>query len=145
MDEVTGGKIPAPTWKRIMEFAEVGLAPASVAGIPLDDSYTAVAAVQQPTPEQAPATDEVPDSSEVMAEGDAKDILDGMIALFQKKPTVSAQGKKRSKSRRKVASSGGGGALVLPRANASRKAKGGFIESLFSPRKKKRRKPLFSF
>jgi penicillin-binding protein 1A len=59
MEKVTGGLIPAPTWKRIMDVAEQGETPTSLAGIPLDDTYTAVAALE---PEQAaPIVPETPD------------------------------------------------------------------------------------
>lgn len=146
MKEVTGGRIPAPAWKRIMEVAEAGLAPKSVAGIPLDGSYTAVAVAAQPTPLQ-PGADESPDVTQVAVDGDAKDILDGMIALFQKQPAGrrktglgSLQGRKKSG---KLARNRG---LVLPKANTNRDSSGKFLESLFSPKKKKsRKKQLFSF
>ncbi len=41
MNEITGGKIPAPTWKRIMEVAEAGLQPEGLPGIPFDEKYVA--------------------------------------------------------------------------------------------------------
>jgi len=37
---VTGGHIPAPAWKRIMDVAEFGLKPEGVPGVPLDETYT---------------------------------------------------------------------------------------------------------
>ena len=49
MRQVTGGLIPAPAWKRIMEVAEAGEKPTSLAGIPLDDTYAVAAAERHRT------------------------------------------------------------------------------------------------
>jgi penicillin-binding protein 1A len=39
MKELTGGKLPAATWKQIMMEAERGKTPMALAGLPLDESY----------------------------------------------------------------------------------------------------------
>ncbi len=59
MEKVTGGLVPAPTWKKIMDVAEQGQTPVGLAGIPMDGTYTAVAAIQPE--EAAPPAAETPD------------------------------------------------------------------------------------
>src|SRR4029079_18776896 len=97
MNKVTGGLVPAPAWKRIMEVAEAGEKPASLAGIPLDDTYT-VAAAEQPE-----NTTLVPDeetgsvtidtgNSPVNAEGVAV-VLNDMFSLFEKKKEPKKEAK----------------------------------------------------
>jgi membrane peptidoglycan carboxypeptidase len=44
MKELTGGKLPAATWKLIMLEAERSKAPAALAGLPLEESYLRFAA-----------------------------------------------------------------------------------------------------
>jgi penicillin-binding protein 1A len=39
MNEITGGKIPAPTWKRLMTVADAGLERRALAGVPLTSFY----------------------------------------------------------------------------------------------------------
>jgi penicillin-binding protein 1A len=146
MNEVTGGRIPAPLWKEIMEVAEQGLKPESLAGLPLDDSYVQVASAE---PAQAPTIDEVPDATAATAvatTGDpGQDVLNGMFNLFEKKRPVASSIQKKKKSRsRKVAS--GADSLPLPRANAERAPRRGFFDSLFdTPKQKKRKNALFDF
>ncbi len=85
MERVTGGMVPAPTWKRIMEVAEMGLKPEGVPGIPLDASYSPVPA--QPDPAVAAA--EVPVSVDGTTpeidpvDAGAQEVLNGMASLFQ--------------------------------------------------------------
>jgi membrane peptidoglycan carboxypeptidase len=150
MNEVTGGRIPAPLWKNIMDVAEQGLKPQGLAGIPLDDSFAQVA-VAEPTANTPAIAEESPDATAdtaIVASNDpGQDVLNGMLNLFDKKKPVIINGqgrKKTSKARRKVAS--GDSALRLPRANANRAPKRNFLDSLFRPQgQKKKRKPLFSF
>jgi penicillin-binding protein 1A len=151
MNEVTGGRIPAPLWKSIMDVAELGLKPEGLAGLPLDGTYTQVAAVGQ-NPIIAGIVDETPDATEdtaVAATSDdpGEDVLNGMLNLFdEKKPAFSnARNKKKTaKARRKIAS--GDTSLRLPKANARRAPKRNFLDSLFGPQgQRKKRKPLFSF
>jgi penicillin-binding protein 1A len=146
MNEVTGGRIPAPLWKQIMAVAEQGLKPEGLAGLPLDDSYVQVASAE---PAQAPTIDEVPDATAdtaVSTTGDpGQDVLNGMFNLFEKKRPVASNGQKKKKSKsRKIAS--GDNSLPLPRANVEQAPRGGFLDSLFAPEKpKKKRKTLFGF
>ena len=57
MKEVTGGLLPAPTWKRIMVEAERGLQPVGLAGVPYDETYAAAAAeLPGAAPSRCPAT-----------------------------------------------------------------------------------------
>jgi penicillin-binding protein 1A len=152
MNEVTGGRIPAPLWKSIMDVAEQGLKPEGLAGLPLDESYTQVATIEQ-RPTTIGIADETPDATEdtaveVTSDDPGQDVLNGMLNLFdKKKQTTTAQrrGKKKtSKGRRKYAS--GDSSLRLPKANAQRAPKRNFFDSLFRPQgQKRKRKPLFSF
>jgi penicillin-binding protein 1A len=174
MEKVTGGLIPAPTWKRIMDVAEVGQQPLSIAGIPLDDTYTAVATAE-PDVKLQPVVDETAEASADTGDATASDpaadspvadtpvadaspaatgdqgvavVLNDMFSLFEKEKPVKRQPKpKRAKFQ------GGGQPLVLPRANASNTAQqdnggGNFIDNLFGSggQKKKRKKfVLFNF
>ena len=156
MNEVTGGRIPAPMWKSIMEVAEQGLQPQGLAGLPLDGSYEQVASVEPPrAPTSAALVEETPDVSGATAvsTGDeGKDVLNGMLGLFEKAPSRKKkpviingqQRKKAAKSRRKVAQNDR--PLTLPRANAKPEQRQNFFDSLFNRRtEKKKRKPLFNF
>jgi len=140
MNEVTGGRIPAPAWKRIMEVAEAGLTPESVAGIPLDDTYTAVAAAESLN--GAPIAEETPGASDVAVNSDTRDILDDMMSLFQKEQRVLIA--PESGATRSLYGEDGD-SLVLPKANVRKRSKGDFLESLFKPKKKKKKKKFFSF
>jgi penicillin-binding protein 1A len=169
MKEVTGGLIPAPIWKNIMMVAEQGLAPASVAGIPLDETYTQVASLQPP--ELKPTTDEKSEPQSGDTAPPAQDesvttVLNDMFNLFEKpekaKPAVTFEKKKARKrtvvsSRRRIPSkprryaevdTGGEVVVVrerrqtfeLPRANIARSDERNFIEKIFGPNKKKRQR-----
>jgi penicillin-binding protein 1A len=152
MNEVTGGKIPAPLWKSIMEFAEAGKTPEALAGLPLDGSYTQVASLE-PKP-ATPIAEETPDATvdtaSVTASDPGQDVLDGMFNLFEKKrrPVVSSgQRKKKSfRAARKRNNRDRDQALQLPRANTKRAPRRNFLDSIFDPPERRtRRKTLFSF
>jgi len=89
MNKVTGGLLPAATWKLIMEQAEKGQVAASLPGIPLDESYAKYAA-EHPT-ETAPAEPEVSAlpqvefTNEKPTSGNA-----GTVAASGKQPSDSA-------------------------------------------------------
>jgi penicillin-binding protein 1A len=154
MDKVTGGLIPAPTWKSIMLVAEADRKPESVAGIPLDDSYTEVmAASAAGTPVPADETDQ-PGSEVAPAanqSGDVSLVLNDMFDLFEPK---AVKPKARSVKQKQSA-------LILPKANTGSNAnssantksetarKRSFFESIFGSMSKKdkqrKKKPLFSF
>src|SRR5205823_3599865 len=51
MNKLTGGILPAATWKKIMLEAEKTETAAALPGIPLDDSYARYAAKEQPQAE----------------------------------------------------------------------------------------------
>jgi penicillin-binding protein 1A len=147
MNEVTGGRIPAPLWKSITDVAEQGLQPEGLVGIPLDGTYTQVASVE-PAPTVADETPDVTaDTAGIASSDPGQEVLNGMLNLFEKKPTAIAAPqtkKKTAKSRRKVATSEP--TLRLPKVNARREPKRSFLDSLFNSRSpKKKRKPLFSF
>ncbi len=160
MKEVTGGLLPAPTWKRIMLEAERGLQPVGLAGVPYDESY-AVAAAELPGATQEPLpTDETDQAAGAAAppaeEGDedVNTVLTGMFDLFEATPSAAAvaAAKAKAKANKKKASQE---ALVLPKANVqpeSRKKKRRIIEQIFGggdesepqqKRKKKKKKTLF--
>ena len=163
MKEVTGGLIPAPTWKRIMVEAERGLQPIGLAGVPYDESYALAAAEAAATEAQlAPPADEseqaqasaAPPPAE--ADEDVNTVLNGMFDLFEASPpaaataaaaAAAAKAKSRKASQRE--------ALVLPKANVqreTRRKKPRIIEQIFGDedepppqekRKKKKKKTLF--
>ncbi|MBI2720382.1 MAG: PBP1A family penicillin-binding protein [Rhizobiales bacterium] len=147
MNKVTGGLIPAPMWKSIMLVAEQGQKPEALAGIPYDDSYTQVAAVDAPAAAQAVAnadeTDQAAAEAGAPAEsnGDVNQVLNGMFNLFddQQKPATTKIVRQRQD------------ALVLPKANADSGAerRNSFFDSLFGsgekPDKPRKRKPIFGF
>ena len=150
MKEVTGGLVPAPTWKRIMLVAEEGQKPEGLAGIPLDDSYAQVAVI---TPaDTLNAADEAVQVTE--DQGDVTGVLDGMFSLFEEEQAAPAARPAVAPPRSQV--------LVLPKSNTERdeKKKKSFIKSIFGglagnndddeeakkdKKKKKKKKLLFSF
>jgi penicillin-binding protein 1A len=150
MNEVTGGRIPAPLWKSITEVAEQNFQPKALAGLPLDGSYTKIVPA---TPVQTAAvSDETPDvtldTAAATPTGDAgQDVLNGMFNLFEKKPVANGGKSIKVKSNGNARKKGGQNtALQLPRANARAAPKRSFLDSLFQPAsQKKKRKPLFSF
>ncbi len=91
---VTGGRVPAPAWKRIMDVAEFGLKPEGLPGVPMNETYTppltksddpALVGAAMPLP-ATPSPDEVaavsPDVP-VDADHEATNVLNGMMDLFQ--------------------------------------------------------------
>jgi penicillin-binding protein 1A len=153
MNEVTGGLIPAPTWKLIMLEAERGLTPVSLAGVPYDDTY----AIAQLDDAKATVVSDEADqgaAGDVLAQNendDVNNVLNGMFNLFEETPKVAVA--KPSKKRKEQA-------LVLPKANvqsadSSKKKKnlfkqifGGIGESSEPPSqaekpKKKKKKNIF--
>jgi penicillin-binding protein 1A len=157
MIKVTGGLVPAPTWKSIMLVAEAGQRPESLPGIPYDDSYTATQVVAS-AGDSAATTDDTdqpvdqPAAGEVTASvaepDDVSQVLNGMFSLFE---DGTKPGKRKSKLRTAKTKSD---TLILPKANASAEPppaddQRSFLDSIFGslegsdkPRKKK---PLFSF
>ena len=158
MEKVTGGLIPAPTWKRIMDVAETGQQPTSLAGIPLDDTYTAVASAQ-PDANLQPVSDETgvapvdPASPVASTDGGTADaapdangegvavVLNDMFSLFEKDKPQKRAVKRRAKQQDQT--------LVLPSANADRYSRTRFLDGLFegntAPRKKRKRFTIFGF
>lgn len=150
MNEVTGGRIPAPLWKSITDVAEKDFKPKELVGLPLDGSYTQVAAVEPV--QTAAVSDESPDATVATAaatpsDDPAQDVLNGMFNLFDKKPAIrNNKVVKRKANRATRKQRGQNAALQLPRANARRAPKRNFLDSLFRPsEQRKKRKPLFSF
>jgi penicillin-binding protein 1A len=150
MNEVTGGRIPAPLWKSITDVAEKDYKPKALAGLPLDDTYTQVAAAEPA--QTAAVSDESPDATVDTAaatpSGDpGQDVLNGMFNLFDKKPTAgNNKVAKRKANRASRKQRGQNAELQLPRANARAAPKRNFLDSLFRPSgQRKKRKPLFSF
>jgi penicillin-binding protein 1A len=148
MNKVTGGLVPAPAWKQIMEVAEAGQQPASLAGIPLDDTY-AVAAVEQPQNSTLLANDETGivtiDTGSTPANADSVAVvLNDMFSLFEKKK----EKKKVAKPKATVVAKRLDEMLVLPGANADVDSERSFIESLFIPfepqKKKKKKKSILN-
>jgi penicillin-binding protein 1A len=170
MEKVTGGLVPAPTWKRIMDVAEQGQTPIGLAGIPLDETYTAVAALQpedaQPpaaeTPdpiaiESAQAEAPPPEPTPAKATGVAI-VLNDLSSLFENdepkivKPSLVATTRKRrvQASRKRQAQAPQekivqyqplDEPLVLPQANTRRRfSDNNFIDGLFNLNDRPRKK-----
>ncbi len=157
MNEVTGGLLPAPTWKSIMLVAEQGKTPMGLAGIPYDDSYAqyAVANADQLKPssdELKPANDEVDtgvtEATPATASQDGVTmVLNDMFSVFKEdqpqRPKQKAISPSPSPSQQD--------AFVLPKANTDSKKKKSFFDSIFGSMddkkaiKKRKKKPLFSF
>ena len=57
MKKVTGGMLPAPTWRKIMLEAERGFAVAALPGVPLDESYAQFAEENPPYPAGTPSAE----------------------------------------------------------------------------------------
>jgi penicillin-binding protein 1A len=157
MKEVTGGLLPAPTWKRIMIEAERGLTPIGLAGVPYDETYAAAAA---DLPAAAPVPSDETDQSgaatvAAVRDEDVNTVLNGMFDLFETAPAASAAAvaaakAKTAASRKKRTSQE---ALVLPKANVEeegRPRKRRILEQIFGggdndePKpKRKKKKTLF--
>jgi penicillin-binding protein 1A len=156
MKEVTGGMLPAPTWKRIMVEAERGLKPIGLAGVPYDETYAAAAAE---LPAAAPVPNDETDQSGAppapAADEDVNTVLNGMFDLFESSPTaaaaaVAAAKAKTTATRKKRTNQE---ALVLPKVNVQpegRKKKRRILDQIFGgggddepKQKRKKKKTLF--
>ena len=165
MKEVTGGLIPAPTWKRIMVEAERGLQPMGLAGVPYDETYAVAVAETPEGAAQAMPTDETdqaaggaaPPPSEQEGE-DVNTVLNGMFDLFETAPPAAAAATAAAKAKAAAAAKKAEKqeALVLPKANVqpeNRKKRSRIMEQIFGgvdeepppqeKRKKKKKKTLF--
>jgi penicillin-binding protein 1A len=146
---VTGGRVPGPAWKRIMDVAEAGLKPEGIPGVPMDGHFVPVVIAPAATI-AALASDERPEPQDlVLPEGQdaaTKDVLNGMFDLFQNVNDVPLVVRKPLKPQAtKVVRQR---PLVLPRANTTAKKPSRFFERLFGTKKKlKRDKPrtIFGF
>jgi penicillin-binding protein 1A len=140
MRNVTGGLFPAAAWKRIMEVAEVGEKPASLAGIPLDDTY-AVAATEPDTalvPDDETGIVTIDTGNPPASAGGVAVVLNDMFSLFEKKPV-----KKAAKPADTKVAKTQDETLVLPGANADVDSESSFMKELFvpvEPQKKKKKK-----
>ena len=140
MNNVTGGAVPAPIWKRIMEVADVGKRPTGLPGIPLDASFVQVAPAEADAVDQAPLVDETPDvspESQPDQPDEVRDVLNGMFSLFEKQKSITGEGVRAAKA--------GDGSLQpakvqnapkLPRQKASSPGKDrkSLFDKIFKPR-----------
>ena len=105
VNAVTGGRVPAPAWKRIMDVAEFGLKPEGLPGVPLDEKATppltvindpvlgnvapvATVAVAQPAVDEEAGA--IAEAGVDQADSQSKDVLNSMIDLFQNTSTADA-------------------------------------------------------
>lgn len=150
---VTGGRVAAPAWKRIMDVAEFGLTPASIPGVPLDSSYTpaltvppeilpgvAMAAANAPAADVAETVnaDTVDSSAEAeVVDSSAKDVLDGMFNLFQDQVPATQVSIKQVKNKNPLRASSR--PVVLPKVNTNARNNRSFFDRIFSrsPNRKK--------
>ncbi|MBC8036282.1 MAG: hypothetical protein H7X89_03590, partial [Rhizobiales bacterium] len=149
MNKVTGGLLPAPTWKSITLVAEADQKPEGLAGIPYDGSYmeAAIASAGEgtPTPEESDQP-VVADAS--ASEDDVSQVLKGMFNLFEEKKAAKRKSKvKTAKAKAEP--------VVLSEPNAASDADGeaeeqrSLLDSIFGslnePEKPRKKKPLFNF
>jgi penicillin-binding protein 1A len=164
---VTGGRVPAPAWKRIMDVAELGLTPEGLPGVPMDASYTPLppadpAVVTAELPEarlSLPAVDEITATADLAIEPteDTASVLNGMLNLFANSPDVAtavvapaaavapaaiARHRPVSAPRKPQPRN----VFTQPRNNATPKRKPNFFERMFgNPNKREKRKTIFPF
>ena len=150
MNKVTGGLLPAPTWKNIMLVAEAGRPPLGLAGIPYDETYAQFAVANageaNPPNDEADAAGGEPQPSAADQDGVTL-VLNDMFSVFNKKKEApkkaAAKAPRRQLQQRQQP-------LVLPQANTDKKKKRSFFESIFGSldekkNAKRKKKPLFSF
>jgi penicillin-binding protein 1A len=150
---VTGGRVPAPAWKRIMDVAEEGLTPEGLPGVPMDDTYKAVPPVGAnpvtPSANEAVPAAVDPALPDLTAEGygasaDDKNVLDGMFNLFESNGQAAAP--RRPAPRPKVNTVSNATGLVLPKPNTTSKKRRTLMDILFGNQApKKKQKNLFGF
>jgi penicillin-binding protein 1A len=161
MKQVTGGRIPAPIWKRIMEVAEEGQPATALPGLPITEAHIAFAAEMAKTraAEQAEATpvqiasagsstavDETPASTPDTGNPSTDpttEVLNGMFDLFEKKPVAATT--RKSAPRLVTAPASGNQTAATP--NTGRRT---FLDKLFginrnAKPKKKKAKPFGGF
>jgi penicillin-binding protein 1A len=161
MKQVTGGRIPAPIWKRIMEVAEEGQPATALPGLPITEVHIAFAAEMAKTraAEQAAATpvqiasagsstavDETPASTPDTGNPSTDpttEVLNGMFDLFEKKPVAATT--RKSAPRLVTAPASGNQTAATP--NTGRRT---FLDKLFginrnAKPKKKKTKPFGGF
>jgi penicillin-binding protein 1A len=168
MHDITGGKIPAPIWKRIMDVAEAGKPPEALAGLPITEEHlkfaaeqerlkaeTQVAAISPDTTQPVIFVDGTPDelpaaTPEVAApQQTSTDVLTGMFNAFDRKSQVvrpKRVGKAKAQARRSSQDP-----YNIPRANTRSSGDKSFLDRIFGndpgepKRKKKKKKDLIFF
>ena len=114
-----------------MEVAEAGEKPASLAGIPLDDTYAVAAAEQRMARLSRMMKRALSPSTREARPRDAGGVavvLNDMFSLFEKKPVKKAAKPKNTKVAKTQDET-----LVLPGANADVDSESSFMEELFVP------------
>ena len=125
-----------------MEVAEAGEKPASLAGIPLDDTYAVAAAEQSAdgvlVPDDETGIVTIDTGTPAASAGGVAVVLNDMFSLFEKKPVKKAAKPKNTKVAKTQDET-----LVLPGANADVDSESSFMQELFvpvEPQKKKKKK-----
>jgi penicillin-binding protein 1A len=168
MHDITGGKIPAPIWKRIMEVAEAGKPAEALAGLPITEEHlkfaaeqeklkaeTQVAAASPNTTQPVIYVDGTPDelpaaTPEVAApQQTSTDVLTGMFSAFDRKSQI-VRPKKIGKARAQTRKSGED-LYNIPQSNTRSNGNKSFLDKIFGgdngqpKRKKKKKKDLLFF
>ncbi len=168
MNDITGGRIPAPIWKRIMEVAEAGKPAEALAGLPITEEHlkfaadlekakaeTQVAALPPDTTQPAIFVSGVADESPaatpdiVPQQQTSTDVLTGMFNAFEPKTNVvrpKRVGKSKLRNKRDAQET-----YNVPSANARSSGNRSFLDRIFggdnepSKPKKKKKKLFFDF
>ncbi len=162
MNDITGGRVPAPAWKRIMEIAETGKPVEAIAGLPITEAHlkfadeqeklkaeTQVAMVPenatQPAIHVSGVPDELPAATPVVAQQQqtSTDVLTGMFSAFDRKTEVVRPkriGKAKSQTRKS-----GDDLYNIPKANTRSGDNKSFLDRIFGsdknqPKRKKKKK-----
>jgi penicillin-binding protein 1A len=165
MNDITGGRIPAPIWKRIMEVAEAGKPAEALAGLPITEEHMKFAAELEKTKAETQVASVTPDTTQpvifvpgvsdespaatpdiVPQQQTSTDVLTGMFNAFEPKTNVvrpKRVGKSKVRNKRVAQDD-----YNIPRANARSSDNRNFLDRIFGgdeepTKRKKKKKKLF--
>ncbi len=153
MNEITGGKVPAPIWKQIMEVAEKDKKPLALAGLPITEAHLAFLAEKAKAETQIASADVIlvnaptEESPANTPEQESGEVLKGMFDLFEKNPKIiKPKAMRKSRVKRQGSTQT---AYNIPDTNARSTDRGSFLDKIFgsnkAKKKKKKSKAFFDF